>query len=127
MPIPLYRCDGTPIDFISPKRTERLFDAGRAKLVRHKKSAISRVILHRMPGAPVTMRVADYLGKRCSCQQHLDGGHRRWTLKSLSGDRSKMDLVPDELRPLFLGVLRVCREAAQRVPECQSPGVNGSS
>ena len=45
MPIPLYRYDGALIDWISPTRAERLFDAGRAKLVRHKKGAINRVIL----------------------------------------------------------------------------------
>jgi hypothetical protein len=33
-------------------------------------------------------------------------------LKSLSGDRSETDLAPDELRPLFLGVLRGCLDAA---------------
>jgi hypothetical protein len=112
VPIPLYRYDGALIDFISPKCAEKLFDAGRAKLARHKKGAINRVILHRMPGEPAPMRVADYLGKRYSYQQHLDGGHRCWTLKSFSGDRSESDLAPDELRPLFLNVQRGCMEAA---------------
>ena len=76
--------------------------------MRHKKGAINRVILPRMPGEPAPMRVADYLGKRYSYQKHLAGGYRCWTLKSLSGDRSETDLAPDELCPLFLGVPRGC-------------------
>lgn len=112
MPIPLYRYDGALVDFISPKCAAKLSDAGRAKLVRHTKGAINRVILHRMPGEPVPVRVADYLGKRYSYQQHLDGGHRCWTLKSLSGNRSETDIAPDELRPLFLSVLHGCLEVA---------------
>lgn len=32
MPVPLYRHDGALIDWISPKRAEKLFEVGRAKL-----------------------------------------------------------------------------------------------
>ena len=112
MSIPLYRYDGALIDWISPKRAARLFDAGRAKLVRHKKGAINRVVLHRMPGEPLPMRVADYMGKPYSYQQQLSAGRRCWSLKSLAGDGSEIDLAPDELRPLFLGVLRDCLQQA---------------
>jgi hypothetical protein len=81
--MPLSRSEGALIDFISPKRAERLFDGGRAKLVRQKKSVINRFIQ----------------------QQDLDGGHRCWTLRPLSGDRSGTDLAPDALRPHFPGAL----------------------
>jgi hypothetical protein len=112
VPIPLHCYDGALIGFISLKRSEKLFDAGRAKLVRHKTGTINRVILHPMPDEAAPMRVADYLGKHYSYQQHLDSGHRCWPLKSLSGDRSGTDLAPAELRPLFLSALRGCPEAA---------------
>ena len=108
MPIPLYRYDGALIDWISPKRAERLFDAGRAKLVRHKKGTINRVILHRMPGEPVPTRLTDYMGKRYSYRQHLEGGNRCWRLKSLAGDSSETNLAPAEVRPIFLRVLLDC-------------------
>ncbi len=108
MPIPLYRYDGALIDWISPKQAERLFNVGRAKLVRHNKGAINRVVLHRMPGETAPMRIADYLGKRYSYRQHLNDGHRCWRLKPLGDDRSETNLAPEELRPLFLGVLRSC-------------------
>lgn len=112
MPIPLYRYDGALVSWISPKAAERLHDAGRAKLVRHKKGTINRVILHRKPGEPLPIKVADYLGKRYSYHQHLEGGHRCWSLRSLADTGSETNLAPDELRPLFLGVLRGCLSPA---------------
>jgi len=84
VPIPLYRHDGALIDWISPSRAERLFTAGDAKLVRHKKGTINRVILHRTPNETLPMRIADYMGKPYSYRQHLDGGQRCWRLKSLA-------------------------------------------
>lgn len=106
--IPLYRYDGDLIDWISAKRAERLEAVGRARLVRHKKGAINRVILHRMPGEPASMRNTDYMGKRYSFRQHLDGGHRCWRLKSLAGGRGETNLAPEEVRPIFLRVLMDC-------------------
>ena len=108
MQIPLYRYDGALIDRISPKHAERLFDIGRAKLVRHKKGTINRVILHRMPGEPPPIRVTDYMGKRYSFRQSLESGHRCWRLKSLAGDQSETNLAPEEVRPIFLRVLLDC-------------------
>jgi hypothetical protein len=110
--IPLYRYDGDLIDWISAKRAERLGAAGRTKLVRHKKRAINRVILHRMSGEPAPIRNTDDMGKRYSFRQHLDGGHRCWRLKSLASDRSEITLAPEEVRPIFLRVLLDCLAAA---------------
>lgn len=108
MPVPLYRHDGALIDWISPKRAEKLFEVGRAKLVRHKKGTINRVVLHRLPGEPAPMKITDCAGKPYSYEQRLDGGNRCWRLKSLTGTGSETNLAPEELRPLFLEVLRGC-------------------
>lgn len=106
--IPLYRYDGALVDWISPKRAERLASLGRVNLVRHKKGTLNRVILHRMPGEPAPMRVTDYMGRPYSFPQKLDDGHRCWRLKSLAGDRSETNLAPEEVRPIFLRVLLDC-------------------
>lgn len=110
--IPLYRYDGALIDWISPKRAERLSDIGRANLVRHKEGTINRVILHRTPNEPAPMKNTDYMGTRYSYRQHLEAGHRCWRLKSLAGDRSETNLAPEEVRPIFLRVLLDCLEPA---------------
>ena len=82
---------------------------GRAKLVRHKKGTINRVILHRMPGEPAPMRATDYMGQAYSFRQHLDEGHRDAVgTKSLAGGRSESNLAPEEVRPIFLRVLLDC-------------------
>lgn len=106
--IPLYRYDGALVDWISPKRAGRLAAIGRAKLVRHKKGTINRVILHRMPGEPAPMRATDYMGQAYSFRQHLEEGRRCWRLKSLAGGRSETNLAPEEVRPIFLRVLLDC-------------------
>jgi hypothetical protein len=113
VPIPLYRHDGALIDWVSPKQAERLFAVGRAKLVRHKKGTINRVVLHRLPGEPQPLRVSDYMGKHYSYQQHLEGGNRCWRLKSLTGNRSETNLAPEELRHIFLSVLSGCLSEAR--------------
>ncbi len=116
MPIPLYRYDGALIDWISPSRAERLFTAGDAKLVRHKKGTINRVILHRTPNETLPMRIADYMGKPYSYRQHLDGGQRCWRLKSLGDDRGESNLAPEEVRPIFLRVLLDCLKPGHEAP-----------
>jgi hypothetical protein len=56
--IPLYRYDRALLDFIGEKQALRLETAGRATLVRHKKSGtINRVILLKRPGDPRALPV----------------------------------------------------------------------
>ncbi len=59
--IPLYRYDNAFVDYVTAKRAERLKSLGRARLVRHKKGAINRVILLRGTHDPLAAAVRDYM------------------------------------------------------------------
>jgi hypothetical protein len=64
MSIPLYTFDFALIDFIGRRHALRLERDGIAKVVRHKKGTINRVVLRRRacdPRRPTTVR--DYQGK----------------------------------------------------------------
>ncbi len=109
MSIPLYTFEFALIDFIGRRHALRLERDGNAKVVRHKKGAINRVVLYRRacdPLRPTTVR--DYQGQAYSFQQPLDGGHECWKLRPLQGGKSDSTLAPPEVRPLFLQVVLDC-------------------
>ncbi len=87
---------------------------GIAKLVRHKKGSINRVVLHRRPGDPKPTAPRDYVGTAYSWEQRLDDGHQPWALRPLAGRVGRNDhshefhLAPASLRPIFRRVLLDC-------------------
>jgi len=79
--IPLYTADGELCDWISHSRMARLQALNLIQVVRHKKGAISRCILHRREGDALPVPLIKYLGQRCHYREHLDSGHVVWALK----------------------------------------------
>lgn len=106
--IPLYRYDNALVDYITEKRAKRLDEMGRAKIVRHRKGAINRVILLRGMDDPHATAIRDYRGQAYSFEQPLDDGHHCWKLRPLQGGRSEVNLAPESLRPIFIRVLLDC-------------------
>ena len=106
--IPFYSYDGSYLDHITVKRAARLENNGLAKVVRHRKGHINRVILLRGKDDPHPTTPGDYLGKQYSFRQHLKDGQRPWKLRPLQGGKSETDLAPEELRPIFIRVLLDC-------------------
>jgi hypothetical protein len=106
--IPLYQYDGSYLDHVTAKRAERLEVMGRAKVVRHKKGHVNRVILYRRPDDPKATALRDYQGQAYSFEQPLEDGHHCWKLRPLQGGRSDLNLAPEDLRPIFTRVLRDC-------------------
>jgi hypothetical protein len=106
--IPFYSYDGSYLDHITVKRAARLENSGCARIVRHKKGHVNRVILLRGKDDPSMTTLRDYQGKQYSFQQPLKDGHRPWKLRPLQGGRSDTDLAPEELRPIFIRVLLDC-------------------
>ena len=110
--VPLYSYDGTLLDHVGEQRAGRLEHLGRAKVVRHSKGHINRVILlRRRDETASTPALTDYLGKKYSFRQPLNDGHRCWRLKAL-GRPSEINLAPVELRPIFMRVLLECLSPA---------------
>jgi hypothetical protein len=103
--IPYYRYDGRYLDHISVARAARLEASGRARVVRHRKGHINRVILLRGKNEPKAARLRDYLGRAYSFKQELGDGHRPWKLRPLQGGHSESSLAPEFLRPIFIRVL----------------------
>jgi hypothetical protein len=109
MSIPLYRYDFALLDFIGQRQALRLERDGCAKLIRHKKGRIARVVLHRLRSDPRRdTTVRNYSGQAYSFLQELDAGLECWKLRPLQGGSSDSTLAPPELRPLFLAVVRDC-------------------
>jgi len=109
MSIPLYTFEFALIDFIGRRHALRLERDGNAKVVRHKKGTINRVVLYRRacdPRRPTTVR--DYQGQAYSFEQALDDGHECWKFRPLQGGNSDSTLAPAELRPVFLAVVLDC-------------------
>ena len=98
--IPLYSYDGALIAWITEQRMNRLERMGLARVVRHKKGTINRVVMHYRPGDPKPTELTDYLGTRYSFREHLDDGHVCWNLRRLGKGA--------ELRPIFLRVVLDC-------------------
>lgn len=110
--IPFYSYDGSYLDHISPKRAQRLEDLGRAKVVRHKKGHVNRVILLRGKGDAHVTALRDYQGQAYSFEQPLTDGHRPWRLRPLQGGDSDTCLAPECVRPIFMRVLLDCLSPA---------------
>lgn len=109
MSIPLYSFEFALIDFIGRRHALRLERDGMAKVVRHKKGTINRVVLRRRacdPRRPTTVR--DYQGQGYSFEQRLDDGHECWKLRPLQGGSSDSTLAPAALRPVFMAVVLDC-------------------
>mgnify|MGYP000002468538 CR=1 FL=1 len=112
--IALYNADGELIDRITERRLEKLQALGRiARVVRHRKGHINRAMQIRLPGEGKPARPADYTGTRYSFKQRLSDGHSCWRLRALGDRPSETDLAPEEVRPLFLGVLLGCLSPAK--------------
>ena len=101
---PLYTFDGALIAWISQARINRLEKLGLARVLRHKKGTINRVVMHQRAGEPRPTALRDYLGTRYSFREHLEDGHVAWELRRLGKG--------DELRPIFLRVVTECLRAA---------------
>jgi hypothetical protein len=106
--IPFYSYDGAYIDHVAMRRAERLEALGRAKIVRHRKGHVNRVVLLRGPGEAHATKLRDYSGQAYSMEQPLPDGHRPWKLRPLQGGRSDVYLAPASVRPIFLRVLLDC-------------------
>ncbi len=119
MAVPLYSYDLAFQGVIPERRVVKLERAGLAKVVRHKKGHIARIVMYRRPNEPLPTTVRDYLGKGYSFKHHLEDGHRPWALKPLTGRVHKCDqnveyhLAPESLRPIFIRVLLDCLMRAQ--------------
>ena len=113
MTVPLYTYDLAFLCLVPERRAIKLEDDGLAKVVRHKKGRISRVVMYRRPGEPLPTAIRNYLGKAYSFRHNLDDGHRPWAIKPL-GPYSRRDqsiefhLAPECVRPIFLRVLLDC-------------------
>ena len=90
------------------KRAVRLEQMGRAKIVRHRKGHVNRVVLLRGKDEPHAVKLRDYVGQAYSFHQPLPDGHRPWKLRPLQGGRSDVDLAPEFVRPIFVRVLMDC-------------------
>jgi len=91
--IPLYSSDGELIDWIGPRRTQRLMAAELVTVVRTRKRDIRRLVLRRGADDPTPNSIADYIGTRYIFRERLDSGRFVWALRRLGKN--------DELRPLF--------------------------
>ncbi len=116
--IPFYSYDGSFIDHITIRRAERLENMGRAKIVRHRKGHVNRVVLLRAKDEAHATRPRDYVGQAYSFEQPLADGHHCWKLRPLQGGRSDVDLAPACVRPIFLRVLLDCLALASG-PTCE--------
>ena len=99
------------LQWIDPKRCQRLVDYGRvARVVKTRLGRVRRVTLLRMAGEWKPSFLSDYDGTRYSFQQHLSDGHRCHRLAALGDNRNDEEyyLAPDEARPIFLAVLLDC-------------------
>lgn len=72
--VPLYSSEGALIARITQQRVNRLGGLGLARVVRHKKGTINRVVMHRCLGDPRPTKLTDYLGTRYDFREHLDDG-----------------------------------------------------
>jgi hypothetical protein len=109
MSIPLYTFEFALIDFVGLRHALHLEREGYAKVIRHRKGMISRVVLYRRacdPRRPTAVR--DYIGQAYSFAQPLDDGRRAWKLRPLQGGNSDSTLAPDAMRPIFLAVVLDC-------------------
>ena len=109
MSIPLYSFDFRLLDFIGRRYALRLEHDGMAKIVRHKKGTINRLVLHRCdcdPRRPTLIR--DYQGQAYSFRQSLGDGHDCWKLRPLQGGNSESTLAPPDMRPIFMRVVLDC-------------------
>jgi hypothetical protein len=114
MTVPLYSYDQSFQGYIPERYALKLEREGLAKLVRHKKGSVNRVVMRRRPGDPNATVLRDYPGQGYSYEHHLYDGHRPWALKPLGGKVSRRDhniefnLAPASTRPIFLRVLLDC-------------------
>ena len=80
--IPVYRADGSLYCHATQERLARLQSAGLvARVVRHRKGHINRVILFVGPGEPSPILAGGLAGTRYSFREHLDNGYAVWALK----------------------------------------------
>jgi len=117
MTVPLYSYEHEFQGYIPERYALKLERDGIAKIVRHKKGSINRVLLHRRPGNPHATKLRDHMGRAYSYRHELDDGHRPWALRPL-GHRIRHDqsceynLAPPETRPIFLRVVLDCMAGA---------------
>ena len=100
MPIPVYRPDGSLYAYVSEERLVRLQSAGLvARVVRHRKGHVNRVILFNQPGEPGPMPAGAYSGTRYSFREQLESGARCWRLKYVGDRHSFYRVIRERLNP----------------------------
>ena len=105
--IPVYRADGSLYAHVSEKRLEWLQSAGLvARVVRHRKGHVNRVILFGRPGEPGPTPPGAYLGTRYIFRERLESGPRCWRHKRLN--LRDEDGVSVDGRSVFLRVVQEC-------------------
>jgi hypothetical protein len=115
--IAVYNADGALIEWIDRKRLVRLQNHGRvARVTSTRTGKPVRVRLLRMPGEPRPTLLRDLLGTKYCFRQRLADGHYCFKLRAL-GERDKhgedeYNLAPEEVRPIFLAVVRGCMAPA---------------
>jgi len=110
--VPLYSYDGAFEDHITIARARRLEQAGRVKVVAHRKGWVNRIIMLRRDSDPRPSSLRDFQGPAYSFHQQLPDGHRPWRLRALQGGRNETLLAPQETKPIFLSVVLDCMNVA---------------
>lgn len=109
MSIPLYSAAGKRLNVISKQELERLEAGGRlARVVRRRDGSPARAYLMPRDGFESACPVSVYMGQRYSFPERLPSC-RVWTLRRLGRG--------NELRPIFLAVLKSCLRAADESNE----------
>lgn len=105
--IPVYEADGSLYACVSEQRLAILQSAGLvARVVRHRKGHINRVILFLRTGEATPISASSVIGTRYSFKESLEHG-RAWELKHLDG-RDGKNYAPQETRAPFLQVVVDC-------------------
>ena len=126
--VPLYSYDGAFEDHITIARARRLEQAGRVRVVAHRKGGVNRVIMLRREGDPRPFFLRDFQGEAYSFHQPLPDGHRPWRLRALQGGRNETLLAPPATKPIFLKVIAGCMASAQASSKrVAQPGSAGAS
>ncbi len=105
--IPLYTEDGHIACMRSPESVKRLLDLDRITVIRDRKGNIRRGFFRRCDGSSA-LRPTIYVGTKYSFNQRVGERGKIWDLKKLAPSNDSWEYAPEDIRPMFLTVLREC-------------------
>ena len=106
--IPIYRADGELCGAIGPAALQRMQAAGLiARVIKSRKGEIKRAIMVPRRHGDKPLPLTAYMGTRYSFLDRMPVG-QCWDLKRLGGARWGTNYAPEEVRPIFLQVVREC-------------------